>query len=166
MENKGGLNQFSDFVNRLTAFETKQAQDYKVITSIQSKIEELQTINERLIRIDLKLESLGHLVNRLEERNWEIDNALTTLEKRIDINTVDVAHSREEIKRLYEQINSTYDDINTKLDKLNTTLKEEYLSNASFTKLQRNILWGVISFAGAILINVALHYLGINAGDN
>ncbi len=65
----------------------------------------------------------------------------------------------KEIERLYKQIDTTYLDINAKLDLLTASIKEDYLSNASFTKLQRNVLWGAISAAAALIVNYLLAQL-------
>lgn len=163
MDNKGEgqFNRLSEFINKLATIEVKQSQDYKQIVAIQKKLEALQVINEKLITIDLKIGSLNHIATRLDQQGWEIEDNISSLEKRVDVNSADIANNMKEIKRLYRQIDMTYNDINMKLDSLHTTLKEDYLSNASFTQLQRNILWAIVSFIGVLIINAIIKYFGL-----
>lgn len=159
MNEPGNFNRLSEFINKLTTLEVKREQDCRQLLNIEKKLEVLQTISEKIVGLDLKIESLNHIASKLDQRDWELEDSLAKLDRKVGENTMNISNNVKEIKQLYQRIDSTYADINTKLGELTETIKAEYISNASFTKLQRNILWAVISATGAIALNIALKFL-------
>lgn len=161
MENNSTKNEafgrVSDLITRLTAIEMKQANDYKSLALVQSKLETLQVISEKLIKIDFGIENLGHIVSKLEQRDGELEDVIDKLRHDVDTNTMNIAETVKELQRVHSRLEGLCGDINTKLDDLKATLDKDYLSNAAFTRLQRNILWAVISFVGALVINFVMN---------
>lgn len=146
----------STFIERLAQVEFKQSQDYKALLAVQKQLEKIQLISERLIKLDLKLESFSHIINKLEDCDLEIEDSLDAVKKQVDANAASITEHMKEIQRLYQKLDSHYGDIGSKLIDLKETIQSNYLSNESFTKLQRNILWAVISFVGALAINLLI----------
>lgn len=155
-----GFTKLSEFINKLAVIEAKTEQDHHQIELLEKKLEVLQTISEKIVGINLKVESLNHFATRLEQRDRELEDSLQRIDKRVAENALAIANSMNEIKTLYKRIDATYGDIHAKLDDLNQTIKADYLSNASFTRLQRNILWAMVSGVGAITVNILLNYFG------
>lgn len=162
MEQRGAMtdiNRLSEFVEKLTGLQAQTAQATRQIDQVEKRIEALQSFSEKIIALQLKVEALGHSIAKQEYRDSEIEDSLIRVEMRIVNNSDMIASNMKEIERLYKQIDSTYVDISAKLDLLTANIKDDYLSNASFTKLQRNVLWGAISAAAALFVNfVLMHF--------
>lgn len=157
-----GLSKLSEFTERLAKLQAQTSQAAHQIDQVEKRLESLQSISEKIIALQLKLETLDRCIVREERKDNEIENSLSRLERRVTNNSDAIATNMKEIERLYKQIDTTYLDINAKLDLLTANIKEDYLSNASFTKLQRNVLWGVISAAAALIVNYILVQLSSN----
>lgn len=155
-----GFTKISDFINKLVVIEARTEQDHHQLELLEKKLEVLQAISEKIIGINLKIESLSHFTTRLEQRDRELEDSLERIDRRVVENASAIANNMNEIKALYQQIDVTYGDIQAKLDDLNKTIKADYLSNASFIRLQRNILWALVSGVGAIVVNILLNYFG------
>lgn len=154
-------NKLSDFLGKLTEIEIKTSQDHRQLAALEKKLETLQVISERMVAINVKIESLGHVATKLEQRDWGLEESLERIHRRVEENAMGLANTMKEVKGIYQRIDSNYLDIQAKLDSLSSTIRDDYLSNASFTKLQRNILWAFISAIGAIAVNILLRYLDV-----
>jgi predicted nucleic acid-binding Zn-ribbon protein len=153
------INRLSEFVEKLTGLQVQATQATRQIDQVEKRLESLQSISEKIVALELKVEALNNSIIREECRDNEIEDSLIRIERRVASNSDAIAHNMKEIERLYKQIDTTYLDINAKLDLLTASIKEDYLSNASFTKLQRNVLWGAISAAAALIVNYLLAQL-------
>lgn len=158
-DKEGHLNRLSDFLHRLTTLEVLQSEGQKDVLELKEKLEALNVISEHLAKIDLKIESFTSSLVRLEEQDTNIEQSFQKTARIASNNANAIKANMKEIQSLYQRIDGTYQDINAKLDDLKATLSHDYLSNATFTRLQRNVLWAVLTFVGALAINVVLTLL-------
>lgn len=147
------LNRVITLLERLKTLEDQQDHLNDSMGLVNQKLEKFYKFSEQLIKISFKLESFSNELSRQAQRDWELDDSINKMNERIHCYGINVTEQMQDIKQLHNILDEYHKEIASHFLELETTLRSDYLSNASFTKLQRNALWAVTSFLGAIILN-------------
>lgn len=141
------LDRLSELLEKIKTLEAQQCS----ICSQQRK--KFHDFSEQLVKINVEIENFSREIARQEHRDWELEDSMNKMNERIQCYGMNITEQMQDIKYLHNTLDEYHKEVTNHLLRLETTLRSEYLSNASFTKLQRNALWAVTSFLGAIILN-------------